>query len=519
MTAALSQRPVESITPSAAAAADSAKGGGNGGGDATPLTLSKPSRLRSLDAFRGLTMGGMVLANNPAGPSYAALEHAEWHGWTMTDLVFPFFLFIVGVAIPFAFGARQARGASRGELAVGVVTRGVSLIFLSLLVGTVPPGKLLAELPAGFAWVRALQIGVIAFAPIGMILLLWPWKTVRTAAWVTGGVVAAWFVVYFVMSYVVNSATGELAKYDFGSALLNPSDFRDPKHLHGMRFPGILQRIGACYIVVGLLALVRVRALALLAAVGACSAYLWLMYTFAFNGSEAGSFEAKTNLARAVDLYVFGPHVYGAYPDPEGLLSTLPAIATTLIGLMAGRWLVRADKPMMDRAAGMMAGGLGVAMLGVVLSWWVPVNKSLWTPAFAVLTAGLGCLTLGAMFLVIDVKGRKAWSLPLAALGSNAILVFLLSSVFARTMGLIKVPVQWYPPEIVSRTAKAAVKSGGDVGIRSVWVEWTTFLQQHATPVYWHSPEAASLAYSVSFLLVMVVITLVLYRFRWFVKV
>ena len=471
---------------------------------------AQPPRLLSLDAFRGLTIGAMVLANNPGSWEhiYAPLQHAAWHGWTPTDLVFPFFLFIVGAAIPFAFAARTAPGATRGQLAAGVVVRGLALVLLGLLLHSVPgrlPANLPSNLPDGFGLLRALQIVAGLFVPAGFVLLLWAWKTTARSAVATAGVAAGWVVLFLLLSREVTRAAGLLPPgHDFGTGLLDP---------RALRFPGVLQRIGVCYLAAGLLGLVGRRVVIASAAVAASLLYLLLMTTVSLDGSVPGSFERETNLARAVDVATFGPHVYKAYPDPEGLLSTLPAITTTLVGLLVGRAL-RSDKPMADRCAGTMAAGVALAVAGVLLGWWVvPINKQLWTPSYAVLAPGLGCLALGAMCYAIDVRGRRGWAVPLIALGTNAILVFVLSGAVARLMGLIKVPPSWLPASAAAATRPDAI------GIRAVLTSWATHLQQIVTPVAWHTAEAASLAYAVGFLAVAWVVAAVLYRLRWFVKV
>jgi predicted acyltransferase len=191
---------------------------------------------------------------------------------------------------------------------------------------------------------------------------------------------------------------------------------------------------------------------------------------------------------------VFGKHVYSAYPDPEGLLSTLPAITTTLIGLLVGRAL-RSDKPIAKRCAQMLIAGVALAATGVTIGWvGIPINKQIWTPSYAVLSAGLACLGLGAMFYAIDVRGRRRPAVPLVALGTNAILIFLLSGAISRLMGLVTVPPTWLPGAVDATTRP------GSIGVRAVLTAWATHLQQAATPTAWHTPEAASLAYAVGFL-------------------
>jgi predicted acyltransferase len=148
-----------------------------------------------------------------------------------------------------------------------------------------------------------------------------------------------------------------------------------------------------------------------------------------------------------------------------------------------------------------------------VPGWWaVPINKQLWTPSYAVFTAGMACLALGAMAYAIDVRGRRGWAVPLVALGMNAILVFLLSGAVARLMGLVSVPSAWLPAAVGETTQPATV------GLRAALTAWATHVQQSGTPATWHSPEAASLAYAVGFLMAVWSLAAVLFRLRWFVK-
>lgn len=462
------------------------------------------TRLISLDAFRGLTMAAMILANNPGSWEhiYPPLEHATWHGCTLTDLIFPFFLFIVGVAIPFSQAARQSRGDGMVKLAGGVFSRSVSLVLLGLLLSGVPM-RLPDALPPGFNSLRWLQVAAVLFVPVGFLLLLWPWKSVRASAIAVAVVAAGWLALYFSLNRAIADAAPSLPAYDFGAG------FYDPR---AQRFPGVLQRIAVCYLVAAIANLIFGRNLLALLLVACCAAYAVLMSKVGFGGSIPGSWERATNLAHIIDVWSFGPHAYKSYADPEGLLSTLPAIGTTLVGLLAGRMLLGAE-PVVERCARLMTWGVLLAIVGVLLDWWaMPVNKQIWTPSYVAYTAGLACLTLGTMFYIIDVRGRRIWATPLVAFGMNAILVFLLAGILGRIMPLIRLPAEALP-------SSSAVSTGATVPVRFVMTSWARHLQQSWTPAEWHSPEAASLAYAGGFLIILWLLCLVLHKLRWTLRV
>ncbi len=304
--------------------------------------------------FRGLTVAAMVLVNNPGTwrHVYAPLRHADWHGWTPTDLVFPFFLFIVGVAVPFALGPRLARGEPRDRVALLAVRRAAVIFALGLLLHALP------------------------FFPLST-----------------------------------------------------------------LRIPGVLQRIAVCYLA---------AALAFVwtgwrgqAAIGAAAllGYWAALELVPVPGFGPGDLGKEGNLAAWIDRTVLGPHIWrvGRVYDPEGILSTVPAIATALIGVLAGHWL-RAARPA-PRLLGGLAGA-GAALVGLGLAWGtvLPINKPLWTSSYALFTAGAALLALAACYWVIDVRGWRAWTPPFAALGVNALAVFFLSTLLARLLVLVQVP-------------------------------------------------------------------------------
>ena len=306
--------------------------------------MDSNDRLVSLDAFRGMTIAAMILVNNPGdwGHIYWPLAHAAWHGWTPTDLIFPFFLFMVGMAIPFS---RRARA--------GEVVR------------------------------RALVI-----AGLGLFMAAYP-------------------------------------QFDLAT----------------MRIPGVLMRIALCYLAAWVVSRV-VTGAAGQAAVAAflLVLYWWLMTRVPVPGGIAPNLEAETNLGAWLDRTLLDGHLWkwSRTWDPEGLLSTLPAIATTLIGLLAGRW-VRSDRDGNGKTAGLVAGGLVLVALGLAWSVTFPLNKSLWTSSYALFTAGMAAYLFALVFWIADVRGRRSWTRPFVVYGRNAILVFVGSGLLAETLGVVQV--------------------------------------------------------------------------------
>lgn len=312
--------------------------------------MAAPERLLALDVFRGLTIAGMVLVNNPGSWAaiYPQLRHAEWHGWTLTDTVFPFFLVIVGIAIPMALGQRTGEGAAGLAVHLKIARRATLLFALGL-------------------WLNA-----------------FPFHNGLTGVWVT------------------------------------PDD---------IRIMGVLQRIALCYAACALifLHLREARAQALVAA--ACC----IVYAVAMG--LGGDLTPDGNLSGAIDRAILTPaHVWkgseGVY-DPEGLFSTLPAIATTLIGVLAGRW-VMGSRPAAETVAGLAVWGFALLALGWTWGQVLPINKPLWTPSYAVFMSGMALLVLAACLWVVDVRRRRWWTWPFLVFGMNALALYVGSSMLAR---------------------------------------------------------------------------------------
>ena len=380
-------------------------------------------RLLSLDAFRGLTVATMILVNNPGDWSniYAPLRHADWHGCTPTDLVFPFFLFIVGVAIPLAQAARLKRlalGQTRAALVPSIVRRSALLFVIGFAISAIPLGA--------------------------------------------------------------------------RSGILNWPD---------LRIMGVLQRIAICYCAAALVGLFARPRTYVIVAVLLLLGYAALMLLVPVPGHGRGDLSREHNLAAYIDTHVLGRHVWVKPPrddpdklgwEPEGLLSTLPAIATTLLGLLTGHWL-RTNRPAMDKAAGMLVFGVLGAALGYVLDrTLMPINKGLWTPSYVVYTAGLALLALGTCYWLIDVKVYRAWSKPAVIFGMNAIAVFVLSGLIGRLI---------------------TVKLGADGPTLKGVVYSNVFKPLNLSPIN------ASLLYALMWVSVMFLITWVMYRTRLFIKV
>jgi predicted acyltransferase len=365
---------------------------------------SEAQRLVSLDVFRGVTIAGMVLVNNPGtwAHIYWPLEHAQWHGWTPTDLVFPFFLFIVGVAITLAFGARVEMGGNKRELYLKVIKR-----------------------------------SLIIFA-IGLFLNAFP-------------------------------------RFDFSA----------------LRIPGVLQRIAVCYLIASLIFLNTRIAMQIAITIGLLILYCVLVNYIPAPGYAAGDLTKEGSLPSFVDRVVFGKHVWSQAKvyDPEGLLSTIPALATTLMGVLTGHWL-RTEKTRYEKVAGMFVVGAICIALGWAWNAFFPINKALWTSSYVLFTGGLALQFLGLCYWLIDIKGYRKWARPFEIFGVNAIALYVGAGLMADLFGLIRV-------------------QGRPLG---AWIYNNAFAS-------WLSQINASLAFAISFVLVWLGLMWILWRRRIFIKV
>jgi predicted acyltransferase len=307
-------------------------------------------RISSLDVFRGLTVAGMILVNNPGTweAIYSPLEHSKWDGLTPTDLVFPFFLFIVGVSITLALARRAGGGGSKRDLYVKIARR--TLIIFAL----------------------------------GLVLTAFP--------------------------------------------------YNDPAAL---RIPGVLQRIAVCYFFAAVIFLNTGRRAQATVVAALLLLYWAAMKLIPVPGFGAGDLSMAGNLAAYVDRGVFGSHTWKPLYDPEGLLSTIPAVATTLCGVLTGH-LLRSRRAPLEKVAAMFVAGAGSMVVGWAWDFWFPVNKALWTSSYVVLTAGMALELLAACYWLVDIKGYRAWAKPFLAFGTNALAVYFLSEYTVLVASLVK---------------------------------------------------------------------------------
>jgi predicted acyltransferase len=374
------------------------------------VTVAKPPRLLSLDVFRGLTVCFMIIVNNGSHRGFAPLEHAEWNGWTLTDLVFPFFLFITGASLTFSFASRLSDSSRR------------------------------AQLP------HILRRAAIIFA-IGLAINAYPYYTL-----------AVW------------------------------------------RIPGVMQRIALCYLAASVLYLwtaPRTR----WAIIAALLVGYWIALRFipvpgfGIPTVDIPLLDKDYNLAAWLDRELMLGHLFEPSRDPEGLLSTLPAIATTLFGVATGEWIgrLRAEPGKLLRR--LVLAGFACWAAGELWSLTFPINKKLWTSSYVLLTAGLAMLALAACYWLIDVKQHRGrWTLIPVVFGTNCIFAFTLSEFTA----------------IFSASVKF-MEDGTLVSLKDAFNELTF----DNIP----QPQWASFAYSLFFLTCCWFVTWLLYRRKIFLKV
>lgn len=310
------------------------------------------SRLFSLDLFRGLTIAAMIVVNNQnSEQAYWPLRHAAWNGWTPTDLIFPFFLFIVGVSLVFSFQARLQQGKTRRALVLHTIRRSVILFLIGLLLN--------------------------------------------------------------------------------GMASLQPSTWR---------IPGVLQRIAIVYCFASIISLysgtrARIAWIALLT-VGYWAAMRFVPVPgHGVPTLDVPLLHPDNNLAAYIDRKLMLGHMWEKTRDPEGLLSTIPAIASALCGVLTGEWL-QTKRTAARKVAGMLAVGIVGVIAGEIWNHWFPINKNLWTSSYVVFTAGGALICLALCCWVTDIKlHREWWTKPFVILGTNAITAYILSQLIGGWFG------------------------------------------------------------------------------------
>lgn len=409
---------------------------------ATKTGVPKKSRERllSLDVFRGVTVAGMLLVNDPGTWSaiYPPLEHANWNGWTPTDLVFPFFLFIVGITTHLSLSARRARGDSEREIRRQILRRGAMIFLLGFLLNGFP----------FFTW----------------------------------------------------GAVSGIADPTFLQRVVD--------RLYHWRIMGVLQRIGLAYLCAAMLTQ-GFSAKRIVTTIGALLLGYWLLMTVVPVPGTGGTLGAllldnpSSTMAAYWDRFFLnwtrfglGNHIWtGSVTfDPEGLFSTIPAICTAMLGVLAGRWIA-VERPLDERLNALFAAGCLGMVFGMIWNWAFPINKSIWTSSYVVFTAGMACVAIATIMWIVDLRGIKRWTNFFVIYGTNPLIAFMGSGLIARLIYSV-IFVRFHGERVPLELAiyESLFKS-------------------------WLAPVNASLAFALCFVGLWYVILVVLYRRKIFLKV
>ena len=382
----------------------------------TQLPQNTYTRLLSLDFFRGLTVAAMILVNNPGdwGNIYAPLKHAEWHGCTPTDLIFPFFLFIVGVSIPYAMSNKKTDPSTHHKTIL-----------------------------------KALKRALILFG-LGLFLALYP------------------------------------------KVFTSPAEA-----FQSLRIPGVLQRIAVVFFISAIIFL-KASEKNIFRILVVLLAMYWALMTFVpVPGVGSANLDKETNLGAWLDRSLLGEaHLWKAAKtwDPEGILSTIPAIASGLFGVLVGIYLKRNDVSATTKVAWLFSAGSLAVVLGLLWDLQFPINKSLWTSSFVLYTGGLATIGLSLCYWIIDVQRYNRFTKPFVVYGVNAITVFFLSGLIPRTLHLFSI-----------------TKADGTATDLQSWMYAPISAQL--------SPINASLAWAVCFVLFWLAILWVMYNRKIIIKV
>lgn len=393
------------------------------------MSVKQSERLVSLDVFRGLTIAGMILVNNPGSWStiYPSLAHAPWNGCTPTDYIFPFFLFIVGVAITISLTKRKESGVAQKKLILQILKRGLIIIAIGIFMAAWPFWNFTDDKFIDFSTLRL--VGVLP--RIGVVYIITSLIFLRTN-FKTQAIIGVLFLLGYWAAMTLISVPG------YGAPNLNVSTLTDP----------VTGKIFA------------------------------------------------PNIAGWLDHTILGNHMWKVSKvwDPEGILSTIPAIATCLSGVMLGHWLkAKSDSP--TKTAWIFVAGNFAILIGVIWDMWFPMNKSLWTSSYVMFTSGMALIFFGMCYWLIDVRGIKWWTKPFVVYGMNAIAVFALSGLLAKTMGIIRVTNELNEKISLNRYLYELI----------------------FVPLF--SPINASLAWAISYILIWLGLMWILYVKRIFIKV
>jgi predicted acyltransferase len=366
-----------------------------------------PSRLVALDAFRGAIITLMVIVNDPGNGnfSYGPLEHAAWNGWTPTDVVFPSFLWIIGVAITLSLAKRLSAGASRSQLFAQIFRRAAVLYALGLVIYGMP-------------------------------------------------------------------------EFDLST----------------LRLLGVLQRLAICYLIASAIYLTTTIRGQIVWIIGLLSSYWMIMMLAPVPGCGTGHLDVECNFAHYIDRIFLGQHNYASTKtwDPEGIISTIPAIATALFGIMAGH-VLRLKRDLAERTTWLFFIGSLLLAAGLICDMWLPINKKLWTSSFAIFMAGLDFVMFAVVLWWVDGLGRKRFVKPFVIMGMNAIAVYMAAELLDIALGKIRLNT-----------------GAGSISMHN-WLYQNLF-----APIA--SPANASLLYALVYTGLMYLLAYGLYRKKWFLR-
>ena len=426
-------------------------------------------RFISLDVLRGITIFMMIIVNNPGSWNavYAPLLHAEWNGCTPTDLVFPFFIFILGAAIPLAIVTKELNQQSF----IKILTRSLRIISLGLFLGFY--GKIELFDLEGYPLLicKLIITGIIGYALLG-----------DFEQKIKFYLVSIVFLIFMFLAFSGIEAYQEV------------------------RLPGVLQRIGIVYFFTSLIYLktkfntqISIVAILLLG-------YWAIMTLIPVPGIGFGNLDKGTNLAGWIDNLLLENHLWATSKtwDPEGILSTFPAIANGIIGVLVGQ-ILTSNSTKNQKTVKLSGIGIALVILGLIWNPFFPMNKSLWTSSFVLYTAGLATLLVAVFYYLIDIRGYKKWTTPILFWGVNPMIVFFLSGIIPRVLSSIKVP---NPAYFIGSLEDNPEK----IGLQTYWNEY------YIVP-YFDNPKDASLMWALLNVTFWTIVLWYFYKKKLFFKV
>jgi predicted acyltransferase len=344
------------------------------------------NRLIALDAFRGLTIAAMILVNFPGSWNhvYSPLLHAEWNGLTPTDLIFPFFLFIVGVAISLSYTKQIQKGVAKLEMFKKLLVRSVKIFFVGVLLNMFSLND--------FSSLNGILGGV---AVVSMIALIMFFKNEIVGFLIVWAMMAVMFVTDFI---------------DFDA----------------LRVVGVLQRIAFVFLLAAIIFINTKPKSQFIIGLGLLVFYHLSMMLFPVPEIGAGVLEAGHNFAAYIDSFIVPGKMYQITWDPEGFYSNIPAISTAIAGMLFGSF-VQKDIHIESKLMYLFSAGFSVFIAGIIWSWFFPINKNLWSPSYVLVTAGLAVLFLSTLIVLIDVMKKESYAKFGVIYGSNAISVYVIS--------------------------------------------------------------------------------------------